>query len=134
MSTVTASGEATAVVRQVYEAFGRGDVPAILRLLADNVDWEFVGSPKLAYAGSRRGPAAVAEFFQAVARTDDIQAFEPREFIEAGDNVTVLGWERSKALDTGHVFESDWAHVFTVAGGRITRWRGFLNTAARYGM
>lgn len=64
----------------------------------------------------------------------DIQAFEPREFIEAGEHVTALGWERSRGLDTGHPFESEWAHVFTVVNGRITRWRGFFNTAARYGM
>jgi len=60
--------------------------------------------------------------------------FEPREFIEAGEHVTVLGWERARALDTGLAFESEWAHVFTVVNGKITRWRGFLNTAARYGM
>jgi len=134
MSSMTTSGVATATVQQVYQAFGRRDVPAILNLLADNVDWEFVGSAKLPYAGPRRDRAGVADFFAAVAQADDIHVFEPREFIEAGEHVTVLGWERARALDTGLAFESEWAHVFTVVNGKITRWRGFLNTAARYGM
>ena len=27
--------------QQIYQAFGRGDVPAILERLADNVEWEY---------------------------------------------------------------------------------------------
>ena len=28
-------------VKSIYEAFGRGDVPAILDKLADDVDWDY---------------------------------------------------------------------------------------------
>jgi ketosteroid isomerase-like protein len=133
MSTSTAISTPTAIAQEAYQAFGRFDVPALLNLMADNVDWEFVGSPTLSYAGKRRDKQAVADFFAAVAKADDIHVFEPREFIEGGEHVTVLGWERSTAIDTGHEFESDWVHVFTVKDGKVTRWRGFFNTAARYG-
>jgi len=132
MTTVT-TGTATAVVKRVYEAFLRQDVPSILALVADSVDWEFVGSSTLPYAGRRRDHKGVADFFAAVAQSDDVQAFEPREFIESGEDVAVLGWERATARETGHAFESEWAHIFTVSNGKITRWRGFFNTAARYG-
>lgn len=127
-------GTATSIVQQVYEAFGRGDVPAILSLVAADVDWEFVGSPGLAYAGNRRSHEGVAGFFAAIPTADDIQVFEPREFIEADSHVTVLGFEKATALDTGKVFESEWVHLFTVTDGKVSRWRGFLNTAARYGL
>ncbi len=122
------------VVKQAYEAFNRGDVPAILNLVSDKVDWEFVGSKGLPYAGRRKNREEVGAFFADVARADNIHAFEPREFIEAGEHVTVLGWEKSDALDTKKQFTSEWVHVFTVKQGKITRWRGFFNTAARYGM
>lgn len=127
-------GTAATIVQQVYAAFGRGDVPAILSMVAEDVDWEFVASPGVAYAGNRRSHAEVADFFAAVARTDAIQAFEPREFIDAGTDVTVLGWEKATALDTGNDFETEWIHVFTVIDGKVTRWRGFFNTAARHGL
>ena len=127
-------GSARTIVDRAYEAFGRGDVPAILNLIADEVDWEFVGSASLPYGGRRRNKKEVADFFAAVQRADDIHAFEPREFIEAGEHVTVLGWERSTAKDTGKDFDSEWVHVFTVRDGKVTRWRGLFNTAARYGM
>ena len=127
-------GTAITIVKQAYEGFGRGDVPAILNLVADEVDWEFVGSKNLPYAGRRKNHKEVADFFAAVARADDIHVFEPREFIEASEHVTVLGWENSTARDTNKKFESEWVHVFTVKKGKITRWRGFINTAARYGL
>lgn len=120
------------IVKEFYEAFGRGDVPAILERVADDVDWEFVGSASLPYAGRRRNRAEVAAFFDAIPKADEIHVFEPREFIDGGEHVTVLGWEQSKALDTGQDFSSEWVHVFTVRDGKVTRWRGFFNTAARY--
>lgn len=126
-------GAAAAIVQQAYEAFGRGDVPAILELVANDIDWELVGSPELEYAGRRRNRQEVAEFFASVQRLDDIHSFEPREFIEAGEHVTVLGWESTTARETGKKFDSEWAHVFTVKNGKVTRWRAFYNTAARYG-
>lgn len=119
-------------VKEIYAAFGRGDVPAVLERVADHVDWEFVGSASLPYAGRRRNHAEVAAFFAAISQADEIHVFEPREFIDGGEHVTVLGWEQSKALDTGHEFSSEWAHVFTLRDGKVTRWRGFFNTAARY--
>jgi uncharacterized protein len=125
-------GAATAVVQTVYGAFGRGDVPGILAHCAPQVDWELVGPARLAYAGRRRDHAGIADFFSQVGQLDDIHVFEPREFIEDGDKVVVLGWERTTARDTGRDFESEWVHVFTVTDGKVTRWRGFFDTAARY--
>jgi ketosteroid isomerase-like protein len=75
----------------------------------------------------------VADFFSAIATTDDIRVFEPREFLEADGHVTVLGWETATARDTGNEFESEWVHVFSLKDDKITRWRGLFNTAARYG-
>ena len=125
---------AASVVQEVYAAFGRGDVAAILERVAADVDWEFVGSPALAYAGKRTDHAGVAAFFADVASTDAIQVFEPREFIDAGGHVTVLGWEEVAAGDTNKPFATEWMHLFSVTDGKITRWRGFFNTAARYGL
>jgi uncharacterized protein len=121
------------IIQQAYEAFGRRDIPALLNLVADQVDWEFVGSANLAYAGRRQNKNEVASFFSALEKADDTLAFEAREFIDAGDNVTVLGWVKGIARDTKIPFETQWAHVFTVSDGKIARWRGFANTAARYG-
>ena len=86
----------------------------------------------LPYAGKRRTRAEVADFFAAIPRVDDIHVFEPREFIDAGEHVVVLGWEKTTALDTNKLYETEWVHVCTVRNDRIVLWRGFFDTAARY--
>jgi hypothetical protein len=121
------------VVKQSYAAFVRGDIPAILNLIADQVDWQDVCPASLPYSGLRRNRAEVAKFFSESAQVDEIKKFEPREFIVAGENVTVLGYMEGYARDTKQEFRTDFIHLFTVQNGKITRWRGFINTAARYG-
>lgn len=126
-------GAALNVVQQAYEAFGRRDIPALLNLVADQVDWEFVGPAGLPYAGRKKNRDQVANFFSALESADETQVFEPREFIEAGEHVIVLGWVKGIARDTRTPFETEWAHVFTVRESKVVRWHGFANTAARYG-
>ena len=118
------------VVQAVYAAFGGGNLPAFLDLLAEDTDWTFHGAAGLAYTGTFQGRSAVEKWLASVAQTDDIQAFEPREFLVGGEHVTVLGWERTRALPDGEVFETDWVHVFTVRGGRVVRFWGMYDTEA----
>ena len=69
------------------------------------------------------------DFFAKVAELDHLHEFEPREFIAAGDHVTVLGWERTTPKPTGKEFTTEWVHVWTVTDGKIRRFKGFLDTA-----
>jgi uncharacterized protein len=126
-------GAALDVVQQAYAAFGRRDIPALLKLVADEVDWQEAVPASLPYAGLRRNPAQVGEFFAAVDQAEDITVFEVREFIEADENVTAIGYYEATARDTKQRFQTEWVHILTVQHGKITRWRGFYNTAARYG-
>jgi uncharacterized protein len=126
-------GEALDVVQQAYAAFERKDIPALLKLVADQVDWREICPASLPYSGLRRTPSEVSEFFSAIPKVEDMTLFEPQEFIEAGDSVTVLGYLEAFAIDTKQKFQTEWVNVFTVRNGKITRWRAFTNTAARYG-
>ena len=56
-------GEALDVVQQAYAAFGRKDIPALLKLVADQVDWREVCPASLPHSGLRRTPSEVGEFF-----------------------------------------------------------------------
>jgi len=68
-----------------YAAFGRGDLPGILELLTDDIEWVNPGPPDvIPGAGTHRGKDAVAGFFGTLAQSTDFQAFErgsssPRE-------------------------------------------------------
>lgn len=119
------------VIKKCYAAYQRGDVGGMLEWVSDEVDWECIAPAGLAYAGRRSDRAGVARFFADLVATDEVKVFEPREFIDAGDTVVVLGFEQAIVRDTGHRFESMWAQVFTVHNERIVRWRGWFDTAAR---
>jgi len=124
------SANAEQVVKSAYAAFGRGDVPAILALVGDEVEWKFCGPKALPYTGTFRSKAAIAKWFASIAEVDEVLAFEPREFITSGDKVAVLGWERTRARPSGKVFESEWAHFFTVRDGRVVRFWGMYDNEA----
>jgi uncharacterized protein len=118
------------VVKRFYGAFGRGDIPTALGLLADDVEWTFQAPSVIPFAGTRRGREGVAEFFSLVGETLEFQQFEPREFVGQGDTVVVLGYERNLIKPTGRTFEQEWAHVYTLRDGKIAKHQGFENTAA----
>ena len=118
-------------VREMYAAFGRGDQPALLEWLTEDVEWTLHGSRGLSYMRTARGKADVARWFAQVAELDDIQAFEPREFLAGPDHVTVLGWERTRALPEGALFKAYWMHVFVLCEGRAARFVGLYDMAAR---
>ena len=119
------------VVQQGYEALGRGDIPALLDLMADDVEWTLQGPPVIPWAGTRRGREGVAEFFSLLGENLEFERFEPREFVAQGDTVVVLGYERSLVKPTGRTFEQEWAHVYTLRDGKIAKGRFIEDTAAQ---
>lgn len=119
-----------ALVQRGYDAFGRGDIPALLELLAEDVQWETPGPPELPTAGSRRGRQQVSEFFETINSLYDLQGFEAQAFVAEGDRVVVLGTETARVKATGKVLNTNWAHAFTVRDGQIVAFQEYLDTAA----
>jgi ketosteroid isomerase-like protein len=107
------------VVRNVYAAFGRGDLEAIISQLDPNVTWLTPGPPDMPTAGQRRGHAGVREFFNALLTTLEIDDFEPKDFLAQGERVVVLGTSREGPRAAGKLFDFSWVHIFTVRDGRI---------------
>src|SRR5580698_10008087 len=88
--------------KEGYAAFGRGDVPAILELLADDIEWIEPGPPDLLpAAGTYRGKEEVGRFFATIGENLDIHKFEPHEFIAQDDHVVVLVSTEATVKPTG---------------------------------
>ncbi len=118
------------VVQETYEAVGRGDIPALLDLLTDDVEWTFQGPPVIPFAGTRRGREGVAQFFSLITETLEFEWFEPREFVAQGDTVVALGFERALIKPTGRTFEQEWAHLYKLRDGKVAKFLAFEDTAA----
>lgn len=118
------------IVRRGYEAFGRGDLDALLNLLDEQVEWQTPGPADLPTAGQRKGHDQVREFFGTMNQMFEIQRFEPRTFVAEGDRVIVLGEDTSRVTSTGRMLDQRWAHVFTVRNGKVVAFEEYLDTAA----
>jgi ketosteroid isomerase-like protein len=126
-----AEQENVGVVRDAYAAFQRGDIPGLIELLADDIDWWAPGSPEqIPQAGRVSGRDAVGGFFGRLAESEEITHFEPREFIAQGDKVVVTGNYKGRTRPAGRDYDLDWLHVFNVRDGQIAAFREYLDTAA----
>lgn len=122
--------DALSVVQDVYGAFGRGDIPAILGQLSEDVVWAVEGREgDYPTFGTRHGPNGALAFFIALGETEDITAFEPRSFHPSGDTVLVQGRIGLKLRKNGKALDYDWAHIFTVRGGKVASFKELYDTA-----
>lgn len=112
-------------VQQIYQAFGRGDVPEILSKLSDTVEWEYGStSTNVPWLQRRQGREAVAGFFKSL---EEIQMnkFVPKDFFEGGGTVVVLLDVEFTVRSTGkRVIEEDEIHVWRFGpDGKVIRFR-----------
>jgi ketosteroid isomerase-like protein len=118
------------VVNLGYEAYGRGDLDALLGLFDEDIEWVSPGPPELATSGRRRGLAQVAEFFRSVNELFEFERFEPSTFVADADRVIVLGEYTGRFKPTGAVISEPWAHAFTLRDGKIIRFQEYTDTAS----
>jgi ketosteroid isomerase-like protein len=123
------SRPAIEIARSSYEAFARDDLDGVLADLDDDIEWQ--QAQGLPHGGVYRGIAEVRRnIFDPLDRDwwDEFTA-TPVEFLDAGDEIVVLGRYRGVAKDTGNALDVPFVHVWTVEGGKVTRFRQFLDTA-----
>lgn len=117
-------------VQQVYELFGRGDIPAILEHLAANVEWEYdVISTNVPWLQRRQGRDEVPKFFESIAEFE-LRRFEPKTFLESGNVVVVLINIELLVKATGMtVVEEDEVHIWYFdAEGKVSRFAHKVDT------
>ena len=87
-------------VMAIYEAFGQGDVPAILERLSEDVEWERGASPTgVPWLEPGRGKEHVQAFFGALAEHLEFRDFAPTG-TAVGDDV-VIAFIRLEAVVKG---------------------------------
>jgi ketosteroid isomerase-like protein len=117
-------------VQEMYAAFGRGDVPAILSRLADSVEWEYGPvSTTVPWLQRRHGRDGAAGFFASLAEIE-LHRFAPKEFLEGDGVVVVLIDVEFTVRATGkRVAEEDEIHVWRFdPDGRVVRYRHGVDT------
>ena len=86
-------------IAQIYEAFGRGDVAAILDGITDDVDWAAETTSTAApWYGVRHGKESVAGFFAAFGSAMEVGEFTPVSFALTAQPMC---WSPRRAIGCG---------------------------------
>jgi ketosteroid isomerase-like protein len=105
------------LIRGGYEAFERGDVPAVLAILADDIAWTV--PPPLPQAIEARGQEEVGRFFERLAGIWQDLDLQIDDFCASDNRVCVIG--RGSGKVDGQQAGYGFIHCWTIDGGRATR-------------
>jgi ketosteroid isomerase-like protein len=116
-------------VQRLYDAYGRGDLAAVLAELADDVDWGAeAASTSVPWYGNLRGKGAVPRFFEAIAGSIDITEFAPVSFTSnETDVVATIHWTYTVKA-TGRTAAMYMQHWWRFEAGKIVFFRGSEDT------
>jgi uncharacterized protein len=118
-------------VRDLYEAFGRGDVPTVLGAMEPDTQWsEAEGNPYQMSGKAWVGPDAIMQnLFMKLGTEWDAFTVHPKEFYDAGDTVVVEGRYTGTYKATGKSADAQFCHVFKIKNGKLASFQQFVDTA-----
>lgn len=123
------ASENVKIVTALFDAFGHGNMDAILALLADGIVWKSPFPRAIVpHGGTREGKAEVQTFFETLVGTTELTRFEPQEFIASENAVVVLGIDGGTVRSTGRSSEGRFAMVFHIRDSKITEFEEFADT------
>ena len=117
------------LIKNLYAAFGVGDVPAVLGGFDPQIRWMEAEGFLYAAGNPYVGPQAVTEgvFMRIVSDVDGF-AVVPQNFVDGGDTVVVEGRYRGTMKATGTPVDAQFAHVWQFRGGKIVRFQQYTDT------
>jgi ketosteroid isomerase-like protein len=115
------------MIRDAYQAFAVGDVPKVLALMDDKIEWtEAEGFP---LHGTYVGPQAVVEgVFMRLGEIGAEFTVTPTRFVAEDDVVIATGTCSWKHRSTGQPAEVPMAHVWTLRDGKIIAMQQYVDT------
>ena len=119
------------LLRNLYEAFGRGDIPSVLGAMSSDIRWhQAEGNPYMPSGEAWVGPDAVLNsLFMKLGAEWDGFAVDPKSFHGAGDSVIVEARYSGTYKATGKSIDAQACHVWDVKDGKVTRFQQYVDTA-----
>jgi ketosteroid isomerase-like protein len=116
------------ITQRLYAAFASRNIPGILELLAEDIEWGEPENPFNPAGGTRHGHAGFLEWLDIGKNAEEILVLTPGKMLTDVDSVGVVGSMKCRALSTGKTYESDFVHVITIKDGKVTKFQEFFDT------
>ena len=111
------------VVRSVYEAWARDELPGPAHLLDAQI--EYVNPPGAVEPGSRRGLDAFSQAVRDAFEGWETWQIEPERFVPGGDRVAAVVRYRAHWRVSGVDVEAHESALWTVRAGKVVRYEWF---------
>ena len=123
------SAENVAIVRALYEAFGKGDIPGVLGKFDQKIEWREAENFIYADRNPYIGPNAILEgvFLRFVSEWTDFTV-TPESIIDAGEQVVTLGTYSGTHKKTGKSVRAQMVHVWNMSDGKAVRFQQYTDT------
>jgi ketosteroid isomerase-like protein len=118
------------VVKGIYAAFAKGDVPAVLGTFDAGIVWNEAEGYRFAAGNPYTGPNAILQnvFMPLVTQVDGFTV-TASNIIDGGDHVAVEGRYTGTVKATGVPLDAQFVHVFELRGGKVVKFQQYTDTA-----
>lgn len=118
-----------AIVKSMYDNYLKGNVPGVVALFADDIEWDEPGAPYVPFGGNYKGMAGIQELFGKQAELVTVSSFEPGAYFSNDNQVVVIGKDSATVNATKKPYDSEWVMVYTITDGKISRIQSYMDTA-----
>ena len=121
--SMTQADANVALIASGYDAFARGDIPAVLAIFDKNIHWQIPGRSPL--ARDVRGHGAVHGFFKQLAESSNgTLRVSVDDILAKGDRVVALVTVSARRGE--RTWSSPSVHVWTLRNNRVVEMREYL--------
>ena len=124
------SQENLQIVRGIYDATARRDIPAMVNALDPKVEWRLADNWIYTGRNPLIGPqAAIVEGpLSRIAVEWEGFSIIPETLLDAGDHVVALGVYTGVYKSTGNQVRAQFAHIWTLARGKVRKLQQYTDT------
>ena len=123
------SATTRAAVTDLYAAYAGRNFDRVAELIHEDIDWIIYGPVQIfPFAGHRQGRNAVLAALADIAKTFELERYEPRIMIVEDDRAAVMSDVAFKQLSTGRTLSMQLANFLRFRDGRVIEFREFANT------
>jgi uncharacterized protein len=120
----------TALIKEAYDGFARGDLAPLLGILDDDVEWFEAEHVTYWHGGAYRGPQAVVEgVLVPIAQDFENFSINVRRILSCDDTVVVEArYTATSATASGKPLDAQVTHIFDFVNGKIMRFQQYTDT------